>query len=77
MTSAEKLSMDTNGSDGSLFVLAVLALVVGVFSGVVGALFLLLLERANRLRGTLIVWAHSENFAGFLVLGLGCAAPRG
>ena len=54
--------------------LAVLALIVGAVSGFVGALFLLLLERADRFRDALIVWAHSKAFAGFLVVSIACAA---
>ena len=77
MTSEGELSTDTGGSEGSLLVLAILALVVGACAGVVGALFLLLLEWANRLRDTLIVWAHSESFAGFLIVALSCAAGAG
>jgi CIC family chloride channel protein len=57
-----------------LLVLAVLALIVGAVSGFVGALFLLLLERADRFRDALIVWAHSKAFAGFLVVSIACAA---
>ena len=35
---------------GSLLVLAVLALIIGAVSGLVGALFLLMLERADKFR---------------------------
>jgi hypothetical protein len=45
-----------------------LELIVGAVSGFVGALFLLLLERADRFRDALIVWAHSKAFVGFLVV---------
>src|ERR1700750_2017280 len=64
---------DRDGDHGSL-VLAALALVVGAASGFVGALFLLLLERADRFRDALIVWAHSKAFAGLLVVSFACAA---
>ena len=57
--------------------LAVLALIVGAVSGLVGALFLLLLERADRFRDAVIVWAHSKGFAGFLVVSIACAAGTG
>ena len=57
--------------------LAVLALIVGAVSGLVGALFLLLLERADRFRDAVIVWAHSKAFAGFLVVSIACAAGTG
>jgi CIC family chloride channel protein len=54
-----------------------LALIVGAVSGLVGALFLLLLERADRFRDAVIVWAHSKAFAGFLVVSIACAAGAG
>ena len=57
--------------------LAVLALIVGAVSGLVGALFLLLLERADRFRDAVIVWAHSKAFAGFLVVALLAPPGRG
>src|ERR1700758_997193 len=74
MTPEQKPASDRDSDHGSILVLAVLALVVGAVSGLVGALFLLLLERADRFRDALIVWAHSKAFAGFLVLGIACAA---
>src|SRR5215475_2847355 len=74
MTSGQNLANERDSDHGSILVLAVLALIVGAVSGLVGALFLLLLERADRFRDTLIVWAHSNAFAGFLVLSIACAA---
>jgi CIC family chloride channel protein len=62
-------------SKGSLVVLVLLALVVGVVAGLVGAVFRITLERADRLRDGLITWAHGESFAGFLfIIGLSAAA---
>jgi len=43
---------------GSLLVLALLALVVGAAAGLVGAIFRLTLEQADRLRDALIAWAQ-------------------
>src|ERR1700752_4002808 len=74
MTLEQKPASDRDGGHGSLLVLAVLALIVGAASGFVGALFLLLLERAGRFRDALIVWGHSKAFAGFLVVSIACAA---
>ena len=61
--------------EGSLLWLAVLALVVGAASGLIGALFRLSLEWADGLRDRLISWAHGGGFAGLLfVIGLAAAA---
>jgi CIC family chloride channel protein len=60
--------------DGGLIVLAVLALVVGAVSGLVGALFLLLLQRADRFRDAVIVWSQSESIAGLCVVTVACGA---
>ena len=60
MTPEQKPASDRDSDHGGLLVLAVLALVVGAVSGFVGALFLLLLQRANRFRDALIVWGHSK-----------------
>jgi|SRR5271168_2540639 len=75
MTSEEKLSTDSEGSDGSLFVLAILALVVGVISGLVGALFLVSLERANRLRDTLLLFGHIRKASPAFWLSVWVAPP--
>ncbi len=65
MTPEQKPASDRNGDQGSLLVLAVLALIVGAVSGLVGALFLLLLERADRFRDAIIVWGAFESFRRF------------
>jgi hypothetical protein len=56
LTRGPNLASAQDGDHGSILVLAVLALIVGAVSGFVGALFLLLLERGDRLRDALIVW---------------------
>jgi CIC family chloride channel protein len=58
----------------SLLVLSLLALIVGVASGLVGATFRLSLDAADRFRSAAIIWAHGSNFAGFLLIVGGCAA---
>ena len=58
---------------GTLLVLALLALIVGAFAGLIGAVFRLSLEHADRLRGALIAWAHGERFVGYLCVTLACA----
>src|SRR5215475_13939720 len=59
---------------GSLLILALLALVVGAAAGLVGAIFRLTLEQADRLRDALIAWAQGEEVAGFLIVVMTCAA---
>jgi chloride channel protein, CIC family len=56
-----------------LVALALLALLVGAGSGLVGAAFRLSLEHADRLRDLLIVWAHGQRLVGFLLVTIGCA----
>src|SRR5262249_14793062 len=47
---------------------------VGVIAGIVGAIFRVLLEQADRLRDLLIAWAHGQRTVGLLlVLGM-CAS---
>jgi len=60
-------------SHGSLLVLVLLALVVGAAAGLVGAIFRLTLEQADRLRDALIAWAQGEKLAGFLLVVATCA----
>jgi CIC family chloride channel protein len=59
---------------GSLLVLVLLALIVGAAAGLVGAIFRLTLEQADRLRDALIAWAQGEKLAGFLFVVATCAA---
>jgi chloride channel protein, CIC family len=65
-----------NPSDRSnnLFVLALLAPIVGAVSGLLGAIFRLALVHADRVRNELIFWAHGRRTAGFLLLITFCAS---
>src|SRR5215472_18278605 len=58
----------------SLLVLSLLALLVGIASGLIGAIFRLTLDAADRFRGFAIVWVYGGKFAGFLLIVGGCAA---
>ena len=59
----------------SLLVLALLAFAVGGTSGLVGAVFRLVLERSDRFRGAVIDWAHDKEITGFaLVIGISAIA---
>jgi CIC family chloride channel protein len=77
MISELRAGNEPEGEGGSLAVLTVLALVVGGISGVVVAVFILLLEQADQLRDALIVWAHAHGDAGFWLLVAACAAAAG
>src|SRR5258708_32871615 len=59
---------------GRLLVLACLAPVVGAMSGLVGAIFRLALEHADRWRGASIAWAHGHEILGFLLVTAACGA---
>ena len=60
-----------------LFTLALLSLLAGVASGLLGAVFRLLLDQADRLRNALITWAQGEEFVGFLLVTAICAVATG
>jgi CIC family chloride channel protein len=45
-----------------------LSLLAGAASGLLGAVFRLLLDQADRLRDALIAWAHGETLMGFLLV---------
>jgi chloride channel protein, CIC family len=59
--------------DGSLLVLALLALIAGAISGLVVAIFRLSLQQADRLRDVLIAWGHGQGALGFLCVLAMCA----
>jgi chloride channel protein, CIC family len=67
-------TLKTAEGHGSLPVLAFLALIVGAAAGLVGAIFRLTLEQADRLRDALIAWARGEKLPGFLFVVATCAA---
>jgi CIC family chloride channel protein len=63
------------GEHGGLLVLALLAFAVGGTSGLVGAVFRLVLERSDRFRGAVIDWAHGKDIAGFaFIVGISAIA---
>lgn len=58
-----------------LFALALLSLIAGAASGLLGAAFRLALEQADRFRGVLIAWTHGQSIAGFSsIVGISAAA---
>lgn len=66
--------MKPSSGQGSLLILSLLTLIVGIVSGLVGAIFRLVLAAADRFRAAAITWAHGEKLVGFLVVLGGCAA---
>ena len=71
------VTVETAGHEGGLFVLAVLSLFAGALSGLLGAVFRLSLDQADRLRNALISWAHGEPLIGFLLVVVTCAVASG
>jgi CIC family chloride channel protein len=70
----EQEVVDESAEGGAgLVALALLALLVGAVSGLIGAAFRLSLEYADRSRDLLIVWAHGRGLVGFLSVTAGCA----
>jgi len=60
---------------GSLVVLALLSLIVGAASGLLGAIFRLALKYADRFRDAVLAWAHGQALAGLLLfIGVSAAA---
>src|SRR5438552_17616057 len=76
MKSQPKLAAADRGTRfGSLLVLGILAPIAGAASGLVGALFRLMLAEADRFRGVLIASAQQRGFPGLLlVIGGGAGA---
>jgi CIC family chloride channel protein len=74
MPAAMEVDPEQNGGPrsvqdrSSLLVLGSLAFAVGMTSGLVGAVFRLVLDGADRFRGTVIDWAHGKQIAGFVVV---------
>jgi chloride channel protein, CIC family len=68
------LTADTTRRQGSLLVLGLLALVAGAGAGLIGAIFRLSLEEADRFRNILIFRAHDHEPIGFLLVTAGAAA---
>ena len=68
------LTVDPARRQGSLLVLGLLALVAGAGAGLIGAIFRLSLEEADRFRNTLIFRIHDYERIGFLLVTSGAAA---
>ena len=73
MSRKQNVPVDAGDRPGNLLALALLAPIVGAAAGLVGAVFRLALERADRVRDALISWAHGERLLGFLIVAGACA----
>ena len=62
---------------GTLFPLAILSILVGVASGLIGALFRLALDHANGWRNAFLIWAHGWSIAGLILVIAVCAVATG
>jgi chloride channel protein, CIC family len=70
-------SPETTEGRGRLLVLGLLALIAGAASGLLGVVFRLALERADRFRNSALGWAHGKSLVGFpLIIGT-CALASG
>jgi CIC family chloride channel protein len=73
MKPEEERPSEAPEAHGSLLALAALSLLVGAASGIVGAVFRLTLEQADRWRDAAIAWAHGANLAGLVLVTTSCA----
>jgi chloride channel protein, CIC family len=73
MMADPKPELEKTDGQSSLLTLALLTLIVGAGSGLIGAFFRLALEQGDNLRNALIAWAHGEQFLGFLFVIAACA----
>jgi CIC family chloride channel protein len=70
-----ELNAKSAEQQGSLVVLALLSLIVGAASGLLGAIFRLALKQADRLRDAVLAWAHGQELVGLLLfIGVAAAA---
>ena len=68
MSVGTEISTETAEEQRDLLALALLSLLAGAASGLLGAVFRLLLDQADRLRDALIAWAYGETLMGFLLV---------
>jgi chloride channel protein, CIC family len=74
VTREPELNAKTSDQQSGLALLAFVSLIVGVASGLLGAIFRLTLEQADRFRDSVLHWAHSEGSTGLLSMVGGAAA---
>jgi chloride channel protein, CIC family len=72
-----KIAAESAESPGGLFSLALLSLLAGAAVGLVGAVFRLSLDHADRWRNVLIERMHADSFVGLFFVVAICAAATG
>ena len=77
MERESNLLIDSAQGRRNPLLLAILSVIVGAISGLVGAAFRLALQRADELRNPLAQWAHGYGAAGFFVVLSGTALAPG
>jgi CIC family chloride channel protein len=77
VTHEPELNTQAAGQRGSLVILALVALFAGAASGLLGAVFRLTLEQADRFRDSVLPWAHGKEFVGLLLIIAVSAAATG
>jgi CIC family chloride channel protein len=73
MNLESELTTESVPGQRGLLILAFLSLLVGGISGLVVAIFRLALDQADRVRDTLLAWAHGEALVGCGLVIAGCA----
>ena len=70
-----ELAADSSKRRDSQVALALLSLIAGTASGVLAAVFRVMLERGDRFRNSVLIWAHGERLVGFLlIIGMSASA---
>jgi CIC family chloride channel protein len=73
MTIATERDAEPAERPGGLFTLALVSLLVGAASGLVGALFRISLDQADRWRDALVRWGQGQSLVGLLLVAVICA----
>src|SRR6266436_5182010 len=74
MSLGTKIPAEPAEDQRGLLALALLSLLAGAAAGLVGAIFRLSFDHADRMRDALVSWAHGETLAGFVLVTSTCTA---
>jgi CIC family chloride channel protein len=72
-----ELAADSSKVRDSQVALALLSLIAGTVSGVLAAVFRVALERGDKFRNSVLIWAHGERLVGFLLIIVMSASATG